>query len=191
MENALGEIPVIGEEERPLRLKVEPSDVEKGIDAGKVVPEGRPAFRIEEGGDDALGLVEEKEEGLWLPGQRTSIDKDHLVLGVDPCPGFGDNLSVHRDRARRNQLLGLSPGGNSPMGEDLVEPEATIGLFGGLGFVGGVLVGVGPWGCHVGILYSHSMVEGGLGEISKTTRLIPGTVAIMRCEIRPRRPGSR
>ena len=190
MENALGEVAIIGEKERPLRLKVEPPDVEKGVDAGKVVLEGRSAFRIEEGRHDALGLVEEKEEGLRLPGKRASIDEDHLVLGIDTRSGFGDNLSIHGDRARRDQLLGLPPGGDSPMGEDLVEPEATVGLFRGLGVVG-VLFGVGPWGCHVGILYSHSMVEGGLGEISKTTRLIPGTVAIMRCEIRPRRAGSR
>ncbi len=130
MENALGEIPVIGEKECPLRLKVEPPDMEQGIDAGKVVPEGRPSFRIEEGGDDPLGLVEEKEKGLRFPGQRAPIDKDHLVLGIDPRPGFRDNLPVHGNRARRNQLLRLSPGGNSPMGEDLVEPEAAIGLFG-------------------------------------------------------------
>ena len=55
----------------------------------------------------------------------------------------------------------------------------------------GAMIGIGSCCCHVGILYSHSMVEGGLGEMSKTTRLIPGTVAMMRCEIRLRSPGSR
>ncbi len=190
VEDPLGEVSVVGQEKGPLGLKVEPSDVKKGVDPGEVLPEGRAAFRIKEGGDDSLGLVEKEEEGLRLPGKGTAVHEDLLELGVNPRAGFGDHLPVHRDRTGGDELLGLSAGGDSPVGQNLVEPQAAIGLLVNVGVVGAPIE-IGSLGCHVGILYSHSMVEGGLGEMSKTTRLIPGTVAMMRCEIRPRRFGSR
>ncbi len=53
-----------------------------------------------------------------------------------------------------------------------------------------------PWGCHGSerwyytyirtcVRYSHSIVAGGLGVTSYTTRFTPGTSATMRLEMRP------
>jgi len=180
VEDPLGEIAVVCEEERPFRLEIEPADMQDGVDPRKVVLEGRTPFRIEEGGDHPLGLVEEEEEGLRLPGKGTSVHKDILGRGVDARSRLGHDLPVNGDGAGGDQLFGFSSGGHSAMGEKLVEPESAIRLFLRVGGVVWAPVEVGTLSCHVGILYSHSIVEGGLGEMSNTTRLIPGTVAMMR-----------
>ena len=180
VEDPLGEIAVVCEKECPFRLEVETSDMQDRVDPRKVVLEGRTPFRIEEGGDDPLGLVKEEEKGLRLPGKGTTVHKNLLRRGVDAGSRLGYDLPVDGDGAGGDQLLGFSSGGDSAVGEKLVEPETAIRLFLRVGGVVGAPLEVGTLGCHGEILYSHSIVEGGLGEMSKTTRLIPGTVAMMR-----------
>jgi hypothetical protein len=121
MKNPLGEVPVIGQKQGSLGLKVESANMQQGLDIGEKLPERRSAFRIVQGGDDPPRFVEEEKKGFGLPSKRLSFNQNGVGLRVDPGSRFGHDLSVYTYESRCDQLFGLSSGCHSPVGEKFVK----------------------------------------------------------------------
>ena len=106
------EIAVIGKEEQPLGIQVEPPDRENAVrqpfdQRGDAFPP--PVVR--HGGQVPAGLVEHVVDQL-VPGagvEQFAVDGDPVAVRVGLLPD-GGGASVHPDPALGDELLGLAAG---------------------------------------------------------------------------------
>jgi hypothetical protein len=95
MENALGEVPVVCQEENPFRLDIQSPDMDQGIDLRKKVLESRFFIRIMQRRHDPLWFVEKKKKGFRLDGNGFSVDGDTVCFRVNLCSRDRYDDAVH------------------------------------------------------------------------------------------------
>ena len=99
VEDPLGEIAVVGQEQCTLGLEVETAHMEQGFDIGKEFSKSRSAFRIVKGRNNPLRLVEKEEEGFGFSPEGFAFDQNGVGLGIDPGSRLGHDLSVDRNQS--------------------------------------------------------------------------------------------
>jgi hypothetical protein len=115
---------VIGEEQQPLGVEVEPSDTDQARQPlGQRAEDGRPAARIGMRRHQPARLVVEKEPRALTPRQRLAIDGD-AIGGGDVARGRGDPLAVDRHAPGGDPGLGLPARGETGARNHLRDPLA-------------------------------------------------------------------
>ena len=85
MRHALGELAVVGEDDQPLGIVVEPADrIEVAGDAGAAtqIDDRRPPLRIRPRADDAARLVEQQIALARLRLEPAAVDADLVGVGI-------------------------------------------------------------------------------------------------------------
>ena len=128
----MGELAVVGQQEQPLGLGVEASDVHQAQRVGQlgvlgqvvasVLGHGGSALRVLHGGDDPCRLVEHEGDELGVGEDSAAVDADLLGQRVhsDACLGDGD--AVDADAAVGDELLAGAARGDPCVGQDLLQP---------------------------------------------------------------------
>ena len=108
MREPVGQFAVVGQQDQPFAVQVEPSDREEPhVVAGHHVDNSRPAGRVAIGRNHAVRLVDGVVDELWA-GQFDTIEANLLPLGIDFGTQLGDHLRVDLDSPGPDQLLALS-----------------------------------------------------------------------------------
>jgi len=98
MEQAVGERPVIGEEQESLGVEIEtPNRIETSALWRKQIDDHRAPFRIAARADVATRLVDEHVVMRRGGRQRSTIDRDPISLWIGLCARLKAHLSVHAD----------------------------------------------------------------------------------------------
>lgn len=108
MREPLGKVAIVGQDEQPLALRVEPSDVKETREFRRQQMEDRVAgVRIAAGGDESARLVKQEIE----PRRRAShhpAGHFYMVALARLRAEIRANLPVNRDPARGNQFIAVS-----------------------------------------------------------------------------------
>jgi|UniRef100_A0A2I2MJ30 hypothetical protein len=98
MENPLGQVPVVRQEENSLRLDIQSADMDQGIDPWEKVLESRFSIRIMQRRHDPFRFVEKKKEGFRLDGNVFSVDGDPVCFRMNLCSGdrYDDAVDFHQ-----------------------------------------------------------------------------------------------
>src|SRR6185312_9658846 len=108
-----GEPTIIGEQQKPLGVEIEPSDRDQPWQAFRqIVEHGRPPLGVGMRRHQSPGLVIEKQPRAFARRQRLSIDHDHVV-GGDVERRRVDDAAVDGDAALRDHLLGIAARGKA------------------------------------------------------------------------------
>ena len=109
MEDGVAQFAVIGHEQCPFGVEIEPSDgKEAQRDFGDQIGDDGPALGIGEGGDIAGGFVEE-DIHLFFKGHRFAVAGDPVMRRVGLAPHLHDDLAIDPNPAVADQLLGAPP----------------------------------------------------------------------------------
>ena len=119
----MGERPVVGEEERAGRVRVQAPHGHDALRDADELDDRPPAVRVARSRDHARRLVQE-HVGERLELERPAVELD-LVSGLDERRQAGD-LPVHADAPRTDQLLGAPAGRNTRSGEIGIESHGPI-----------------------------------------------------------------
>ena len=119
--DALREGAVVGHEDDALRGDVEPTHREQARHRGHEVHDGLAPFRIVAGGDDALGLVEEKVDGGLGGGHPHAVHPDVVLAEIGLGAQLPHHLAVDREPALGHHLLGAAPRGEAGPGKNLLK----------------------------------------------------------------------
>jgi hypothetical protein len=134
------EVAVVGEQEQPLGLHVQPADVEQAlVPVADQVTEVGPALVVLHGRDHADGLVDGEVHLRGVDLDPQAVDVDDL-RGPDTGPELGDDLVVDRHPPQGDQLLRPAAGGDTGLGQDLLQPLPlrVVDVGGGTGALGDV-----------------------------------------------------
>lgn len=88
--------------------------------------DGGAAIGVARGGDEALGLVKQDVDLLFL-AQRFAVEKDAVPVGVDPLVGIADRFAVHLDAAAGDDGAGVGPAGDAGLRNETVERLERLG----------------------------------------------------------------
>jgi len=121
MQKDIRELTIVGREQDPTRVEVEPADGEHPhMHPREKLSHARPAFRIVHGRDHTAWLVKSDVRRL-LPDDPCPVDLDATI----PCLNFRshlrDDASVHTDATGRDELFGRPPGRHTGSREDLLQ----------------------------------------------------------------------
>ena len=101
-----GERAVIGEQQQPFGIEIEPADADQaGQVAGQMLEHGRPALRVGVRGQKPARLVIEEQPRALARRQRFAVDLDAVARG-----------DVERGRADHRAVDGDAPGGDPRLG---------------------------------------------------------------------------
>ena len=101
----VGELPVVREQERPGRVRIEPPDRHDPGSVADELDDGRPPVRVPGGRDDARGLVEEHVSER-LEAHGPAVHRNPVARGHERREA--GCLPVDRDPARADQLVGAT-----------------------------------------------------------------------------------
>jgi hypothetical protein len=108
VEQAIGEVSVIREKQKPFGVIVEPSDWEEPRRAfGQQVHDDRPPARVLETRDIATRLVEEQVRRGVARADGAAVEADAIGRGICLRSWLETDHSVHRDATGGEE--GLSP----------------------------------------------------------------------------------
>ena len=115
---------VVGQEEEPLGVEVEPPDrVEANAELRHEVEHEGPPARILPGGEEPRGLVKQHVALRLGSRERPPVDLDAVPLGVGVGAQLGHGHAVDADATRHDQPLGRPPRRDARFGQELVEPD--------------------------------------------------------------------
>lgn len=101
----VGDIAVVGQEQEPLGVAVEPADRKDALPHVDEVHDRPPVALVADGRDVAAWLVEQDVPGL-LGSEELAVDPEEGGAGIDLGAELGDDLAVDRDPPGANHLLG-------------------------------------------------------------------------------------
>ena len=111
----MGELAVIGQQEQPLGLGVEATDVHQTQRVGQlgvlgqviasVLGHGGTPFWVLHGGDDSGRFVEHEGDELGVGEDPAAVDADLLGQWIHPDARFGDGDAVDADATVGDELL--------------------------------------------------------------------------------------
>ena len=104
MHHPVGDVAVVGQEQQPLGVAVQPPDGKDTLGHVDEVHDRAPVALIANGGDVAARLVEEKIANR-LGSKQLAVDPNLSRARVDLGPKLGDDLAVHRHPPGPNHLL--------------------------------------------------------------------------------------
>ncbi|SIJ35147.1 Uncharacterised protein [Mycobacteroides abscessus subsp. abscessus] len=142
MGEAVGQLPVVGEQDEALGVGVEASDVEDPLGAvADVVAEVLAPLGVLHRRDDPGGLVEREVDLLRARRDPQGVDVDRLGLRIDAGAELGDDVPVDLDPSVEDELLARATGPQPRLGEDLLQAHspADVGVR-GLSRAGGGLL---------------------------------------------------
>ena len=121
VEQAVGEVAVVGDQEDAAGGEVEPAHrVEAGAGAVQQAHHRGATLGIGEGGDHAAGLVEH-QVARGLGDEAAAVDLDDVDAQVGPGTQLADHLAVHADAPGQDELLAGAPRGDARSGNDLLQ----------------------------------------------------------------------
>src|SRR6478752_7334250 len=121
----VGELAVVGEQDQPRRVRVEPADrVQPDAAVHQVGDHGAP-MRVLHSRDDAGGLVDHVDDVLGLERDGLPVDLD-LVALPHVARRVEHDLPADRDAALAHDALGRAPGGDAGVGEELGESHSCV-----------------------------------------------------------------
>jgi hypothetical protein len=125
MNEALGEVAVVGEKDESFTLGIEPADVKETRQfRRKQVEDGVARMRIVARGNEAGRLVQQKiNQARRWPNEFT-IDFDVIAL-VGLCTEIRARLPVYGNAATRDKIVAMSARTNSGRGEITIETQLT------------------------------------------------------------------
>ena len=118
---SVGQFAVVGEEQQPLGLRVEPAHGKHARLAGHESDHGRAPLGIRRGGDHSRRLVEQVVNQARSDPQDCAVDLDAVGLGIGPIPQARD-LTVDPYPPRCDQRLGGAAAAQTGAGQDLLQP---------------------------------------------------------------------
>ena len=121
---------VVGEQQEPFGVDVEPADRDDARQVGRQRREHRRSpLRIARGGDEPPGLVEQKEPRALGRGERLAVDAH--VVGFAHIEGWAaEHLAVDGDAALGDPGLGVAARTNARPRHDLGDALARADLRG-------------------------------------------------------------
>ena len=123
MGQPVGELAVVGEQDQPGRVGVEPADRIQAAPGADQLDHGRPPPRLARGRDDPGRLVDaQTSRGSAPTGSPSTRD---LVALVDVPRRIGTTVAANRHPARAISVLGPPPRGDPAVGEVLREPHGV------------------------------------------------------------------
>ena len=109
---------VVGEQQQPFGVDVEPADRDQARQAGRQRRENRPpSLRIARGGDEPPRFVKQKEPRTLALAKRLAIDA-HVVGIADVEGGAVEYLAIDADAAFGNPGFGVAAGANARPSHD-------------------------------------------------------------------------
>lgn len=120
MGEAVGQLPVVGEEQEPLASRVQAAHRVEPLTTRYQAQRRRTAPEIQGVAQVALGLVEEDVD-LLPPGDGPSVHLDGVPGGVHFGAQFGDHLAVDPHPSLQDQRLALPPRGDPGAGKHLLQ----------------------------------------------------------------------
>ena len=123
--DAVGQLAVIGEEQKSLAVAVQPPDgIDPFLHAGQKVGDTAAPQLVIQGGDVAAGLVHHNVAVLLFAGKidPPAIHGDHIPVGVDALADFG-LMAVDGDPPLTHQFLGGAPGGHSCLAQGFLNTD--------------------------------------------------------------------
>jgi hypothetical protein len=128
---AVGELAVVGHQQQAFAHVVEAADrVEALAHLVKELHDRGAAFRVLDGGDEALGLVQDEVAKALGALQELAVDADVVAAGVSFGAQLSNDLAVDLDSALLDKLLGFAAAGYAGLGEDFLQ---AVELGGGTG----------------------------------------------------------
>src|SRR5690554_6206349 len=118
MRDPLGECAVVGDQQQPFGIHVEPADRVQSLARRDQAHDGRPAPVVAHGAEHAGRLVEQVGYPARLPHDGLVVDGDRVVR-ADGCAQL-DALAVHPNAPGPDQLLCLAAAGDARGGQDLL-----------------------------------------------------------------------
>lgn len=117
MHHAIGDVTIVGQEQKALGVPVEPADrINPFRDLHKVHDRAAVAL-VFDGGDITARFIEQKvARALWL--QNFAIDSDHGADWIRFRAHFGDDRAIDLHPAGADHLLGISSRSNAPGGQN-------------------------------------------------------------------------
>ena len=109
MRQPVGQVAVVGDQDQPLAVQVEPADGEQpGIGGFDQIDDAHSARGIAVCAQHARGFVDGE---VFEPSrvQGDTIDANGLVGRIDPRAQFGDDAAIDLDAAGGDQFLALPP----------------------------------------------------------------------------------
>ena len=87
------------------------------------VRDGLAAARVRHRRQHLGRLVERQVDQAWLGRDALAVHPDHLAVGIDPRAEPPDDLTVHRDPARADELLAVPAAADPGLSQDLLQPD--------------------------------------------------------------------
>jgi hypothetical protein len=124
MLDAVGEFPVVGHEEQPLRVAVEPAHVRQpGELVGQHVVDGRPSVRVAARGEHP-GRFVERDPARGLRGHELAVQLHPVALRIDARSELDHHLAVHLHAPLLHEALRLATRRLPRLGEVLLDADA-------------------------------------------------------------------
>ena len=123
---AVGQLAVVGQQDQPGGVGVEPADRIEALPAGHELHDRRPALRVVRGRDDAGRLVE-RVHRVGLGRHRPAVEAD-VAVRVHVARRIRDRRPVHGHPPVGDQPLGGAAGGDPRMGEILGQAHGRATL---------------------------------------------------------------
>jgi hypothetical protein len=105
MHHAVRELTVVGEEEQPFRVAVEPADRVEALRGLHQLHHGLAIAVVAGGGNESARFVEHDVTTTLRP-HDLAVDPDFVVDWIGFGTKLGDGCAVHRNPARNDHLLG-------------------------------------------------------------------------------------
>jgi hypothetical protein len=126
MREPVRERAVVGEQDQPGGIGVEPPDRIEAAGAGDERDDRGPSLGVLDGGDDAARLVH-GVDGALAAGHADGFAVDrHLHAAVDVARGVADHLVADAHAAGEHELLGGAARGHAGVGEVLGEAHGAV-----------------------------------------------------------------
>ncbi len=123
MGEQLRQLPIIGDDQRPFRILIEPAHwMHRHVDIAQQIHHRAPGVGISAGGDVAAGLVEEYVRLASRDRHRASRDGDRVFLRVDLHAHLGDSLPIDGHLSRGDHPLRFTARSDAGGGQYFVQP---------------------------------------------------------------------
>ena len=122
MEECRRQRPVVRQEQHPRRIEIEPADREEALARlGDQPRDRRPPFGILERAHHAARLVERDRPPTPWRRDALPVDGDDVGAKIGADAELAHHDAVHRDATRRDERLGVAPGGDARPTEQLLQ----------------------------------------------------------------------
>jgi hypothetical protein len=116
---AVGELAVIGQQDKTAAVRIQPSDrIQAQAGCGHEGDHGGSAVRVARARNDAHGLVQRKEHPRLGAFDGAAVNR-HAAAHADVASGIVDDVAFHAHAPGRDHRLGRAPRGHPCVGEVL------------------------------------------------------------------------